>query len=225
MYDTVLGFSFKCGNFSPLITEGFNKGIWVFKALEPGAPIRWSLFSVETFGLSLVIEIHIPLIWTWLSRILTDMQCPLTAHEATLVKKHAHSLWHRACIASIIDSRCFLRILQPWVQSITKCYFCPALLIRVQTAMQRRKDNAHFQQISSEVSLLGSLLNKDQFSLTFCPASSWDGIRLQLMIHYRFKSKCSINPSEGSSLIIVTPARKSRCGSRPVRKGCSPGMF
>lgn len=152
------------------------------------------------------------------------MQCPLTAHEATLVKKHSHSVWHRAHISSI-DPRCFLRILKPWVNSITKCYFCPALLIGVQTVIQRRKDNAHFQQLSSEVSLLGSLLNKNQFSLTFCPASSWDGIRLQLMILYRFKSKYSINPSEGSNLIIVTPPRKTRCSSRPFRKGCSPRIF
>ena len=127
MYDTLLGFSFKCGHFSPRIAYGFNKGIWVLKALEPRVLIRWSLFPVETFGLSWVIEIHIPPIWIWLSRILTDMQCPLIAHEAPLGKKHAHSLWHRAHISSIIDSRCFLRILKPWVKSITKCYFHPAL--------------------------------------------------------------------------------------------------
>lgn len=111
----------------------------MLKVLEPGVLIRWNLFPVETFGLSLVIEIHMPLIWIWLSRILTDMQCPLTAHEATLVKKHAHSFWHRACIASIIDSCCFLRILQPWVQSITKCYFYPALLIGVQTGCREER--------------------------------------------------------------------------------------
>lgn len=163
MYDTLPGFSFKCGNFAPLITYGFNKGIWVLKALEPGVLIRWSLFPVETFGLSWVIEIHIPPIWIWLSRILTDMQCPLTAHEAPLVKKHVHSLWHKAHISSIIDSRCFLRILKPWVKSITKCYFRPALSSECR---QRCREERLIQPISSEISLLGSLLNKDQFSLT-----------------------------------------------------------